>query len=179
MDNYNTTPEVFFSQQRNGAVIVMVAVMLVVLLGCVALAVDIGYLYVARAELQRAADAAAMAGALALGRSVQDSPLGDYYQSSEEVYSQAEKYATLNTAVGQGVALDRNSDITIGFLQFPHDLNAGLQTVALDQANAVQVVARRDSSNSTGQVKLFFAPIWRINSAPVSASAIAVLDDRF
>ncbi|KKL08384.1 hypothetical protein LCGC14_2576400, partial [marine sediment metagenome] len=45
-----------------GAIIVMVAVMLVVLLGCVALAVDIGYLYVARAELQRTADAAALAG---------------------------------------------------------------------------------------------------------------------
>ena len=41
----------------------MVAVLLVLLLGCVALAVDIGYLYVVRTELQRTADAAAMAGA--------------------------------------------------------------------------------------------------------------------
>ena len=173
---------VYLHQQRGarkGAVIVMVAVLLVVLLGCVALAVDIGYLYVARTELQRAADAAAMAGAQALGRSSQDSPLGDYYQSSEEVYSEAEKYARLNTAVGQGVVLDRHSDVKIGFLEFPHDLTASLQTVALDQANAVHVIARRNSANADGQIKLFFAPIWGLFSAPVSASAIAVLDDRF
>ena len=77
MNKYNTSSDVFFCQQRKGTIIVMVAVMLVVLLGCVALAVDIGYLYVARAELQRAADAAALAGAQAMGRDY-DSPFGEY-----------------------------------------------------------------------------------------------------
>ncbi len=178
MYNYNTTPGLVFCRQRKGAVIVMVAVLLVVLLGCVALAVDIGYLYVARTELQRTADAAAMAGALALGRSSSDGASGDYHQSSEEVYSEAEKYASLNAAVAQGVVLNRNSDITIGYLQFPHNLNAALQIVPLDQANAVQVIARR-SSNTGGEIPLFFAPLWGIDSSAVSASAIAVLDDRF
>ncbi len=178
MDNYNTTPDVFFCHQRKGAIIVMVAVMLVVLLGCAALAVDIGYLYVARAELQRTADAAAMAGAQALGRS-SDSPIGDYYQCSGVVYSEAEKYASLNAAVGQGVVLNRNSDITIGYLADPHDRNAALQIVSLDQANAVQVIARRTSSHTGGEIPLFFAPLWGLNSSTVGASAIAVLDDRF
>ena len=137
----------------------MVAILLVVLLGCVALAVDIGYLYVVRAELQRAADSAALAGALALGRGSDDSPLGDYYQSSEEVYIQAEKYALLNAAAGKGVAINRHSDVTIGYLEYPRDLSAALQTVPLDQCNAVKVIARRDSSNTDGQVNLFFASI--------------------
>ena len=178
MFNYSTTTDRLSCCQRKGAVIVMVAVLLVVLLGCVALAVDIGYLYIARTELQRTADAAALAGAMALGRSSSDSPSGDYYQSSEDVYIEAEQYASLNAAVGQSVVLNRNSDIAIGYLQFPHDLNDALQTVALDQANAVQVIARRTANNG-GEVPLFFASIWGINSSGVSASATAILDDRF
>jgi hypothetical protein len=157
----------------------MVAVMMVVLLGCVALAVDVGHLYVARTELQRAADAAALAGALALGRGSEDSPTGDYYRSSEKVYSQSELYAQLNAVIGKGVVIDRNTDVRIGYLQFPRNLSTTLEIVPLDQSNAVQVIARRTSSNADGQVGLFFAPIWGINSAAVSASAIAVLDDRF
>ena len=162
-----------------GAITVMVAIMLVVLLGCAALAIDIGHLYVARTELQRAADASALAGAMALGRGSEDDPYGDYYRFSEDVYSQAEKYANLNAVVGRGVVLNRNSDIKIGYLQYPRDLTASLQIVPLDSCNAVQVIARRDSSNADGRVGLFFAHIWGINSSNVSASAIAVLDDRF
>ena len=52
---------------RSGAVIVLVAVLLVVLLGFTVLAVDVGYMYNTRAELQNAADAAAMAAAVAMG----------------------------------------------------------------------------------------------------------------
>ena len=122
------------SHQPKGAVIVMVAVLLVVILGCAALAVDIGYLYVARAELQRTADAAAMAGAQALGRA-SDSPFGEYL-SAENIYSQAELYAQSNEVVRQGVVLNRNTDITIGYLANPRDRSAALQIVSLDQANA-------------------------------------------
>ena len=46
-----------------GATIVLVALMLAALLGIAALAIDVGMLYNARAEAQRAADAAALAGA--------------------------------------------------------------------------------------------------------------------
>ena len=164
---------------RKGAVTVLVAVLMVVLLGCAAMAVDIGHLYVARTELQRAADAAALAGALALGRTSDDAPYGDYYRDSEDIYSQAEKYALANKVVGHGVVVNRASDIKIGYLQYPRDLSASLQVVPLDACNAVQVIARRDSTSPDGRVRLFFAPIWGINSSNVSASAVAVLDDRF
>ncbi len=154
----------------------MVAVFLVVILGCAALALDIGYLYVARAELQRTADAAAMAGAQALGRDF-DSPFGEYLYPND-IYSQAESYAQSNKVVQEAVVLNRNADIIVGYLANPQDRSAALQIVALDQANAVQVIARRISGNG-GEIPLFFAPIWGINSSAVGASAIAVLDDRF
>ncbi len=104
MNNNNTTPNALFCQQRKGAVVVMVAVTLVVLLGCAALAVDIGYLYVARAELQRTADAAALAGAQALARG-SGTPFGEYLYL-EDIYSQAESYALSNEVLRQGLVLD-------------------------------------------------------------------------
>ncbi len=176
MNNYNTTPNVFFCQQRKGAVVVMVAVTLVVLLGCAALAVDIGYLYVARAELQRTADAAALAGAEALARG-SDTPFGEHLYR-EDIYNQAESYALSNKVLRQGLVLDRNTDITIGYLADPHDRSTTVQIVSLDQCNAVQVTARRTANNG-GEIPLFFAPIWGISSSAVGATAIAVLDDRF
>jgi hypothetical protein len=50
---------------KRGASLVLVALALVVLLSVLALAIDLGMLYVARNEAQRAADAAALAGAYA------------------------------------------------------------------------------------------------------------------
>ena len=50
---------------ERGQTIILVAVALVSLLGMAALAIDVVTLYVARSEMQRAADAAALAGAKA------------------------------------------------------------------------------------------------------------------
>src|SRR4029077_7265119 len=50
---------------EHGQTIILVAVAMVGLLGMVALSIDVVTLYVARSEMQRAADAAALAGAKA------------------------------------------------------------------------------------------------------------------
>jgi hypothetical protein len=50
-------------RDQKGAIIVVAALCLMMILGIAGLAVDLGYLYVVRCELQRAADAGAMAGA--------------------------------------------------------------------------------------------------------------------
>ncbi len=179
MNKSDRPKDIFFGYQRHqpkGTVIVMVAVLLLVLLGCVALAVDIGHLYVARTELQRTADAAAMAAAQGLARD-STTPFGEYLYA-EEIYSRAESFALSNEVVQQGIVLSRNDDIIVGFLTDPHDLTVALQIVPLDQANAVKVIARRTSS-SGGKIPLFFAPLLGISSSAVGASAVAVLDDRF
>ena len=51
---------------HKGATLVFVAIAMVMLLGFAALAVDLGYLYVVRGELQNAADSGALAGAQVL-----------------------------------------------------------------------------------------------------------------
>ncbi|HYO46022.1 MAG TPA: pilus assembly protein TadG-related protein, partial [Gemmatimonadota bacterium] len=50
-------------RNERGATIVLVSLMMAALMGMAALAIDVGMLYNARAEAQRAADSAALAGA--------------------------------------------------------------------------------------------------------------------
>lgn len=54
-----------FVSRDDGAVLALVAISAVALVGMLALAIDLGMLYTARSEAQRAADAAALAGASA------------------------------------------------------------------------------------------------------------------
>jgi Flp pilus assembly protein TadG len=54
-----------YRKDRKGSVLVIVALGMPVLIGMAGLAVDIGALFVVRSELQRAADAGALAGASA------------------------------------------------------------------------------------------------------------------
>lgn len=56
-------------KEESGQALVMVALLIGVLGGFAALVVDVGYMYVQKSELQSAADAAALAGAITLGKS--------------------------------------------------------------------------------------------------------------
>ena len=53
-------------KRRAGNILVFSVLMMVVMCGVLAFAVDLGYLYTLRTELQRSADAAALAGVAAL-----------------------------------------------------------------------------------------------------------------
>ena len=54
------------SSRRRGAIVVQIALMLTAIAGFAALTIDVGAMYNAKADLQRTADAAALAGAAAL-----------------------------------------------------------------------------------------------------------------
>ena len=112
----------FFQAKRKGTVIVMVAILMVVLIGCAALAVDVGYLYVARTELQRAADAGALAGAQGLRRT-DLTPTGEYLYPYE-VYELAESYTGKNICARKNAVLNRDTDIKIGYCGGPANLIA-------------------------------------------------------
>ncbi len=59
-------PKVKRLKERRGAVLPLVAILIFVLLGFAAFAIDLGYLHVVKGELQNAADAGALAGAASL-----------------------------------------------------------------------------------------------------------------
>src|SRR5215216_6691847 len=109
-------------QDRQGSVLVITTLLLVVMLTFLAFAIDIGYLQLARVELQQSADAAALAACAEL---VDDEAIAGSPDLTDEVSSArtyAVTYAGLNKVCQQGPLVDSNTanstsgDIVIGNL---------------------------------------------------------------
>jgi len=167
--------------RRRGAVAVMFAVMIVVLLGFAALSVDVGHLYLAKAELQRTADAAALSGALSLADDRQI-----MYDEGEQSEAQLQEMAL--AAAGQAVTIAalnsannvdpilQNGDVVVGEFDFTNP-TAPLDTTGY--VNAVQVTARLTQASANGPVAHFFAPVIGAMHSDVTATAVAAFDDHF
>lgn len=152
------------SQPRRGAIAALSAVVMVVMLGFVALAVDVGAIMHCRTQLQSAADGAAYAAAQSLGPN----------SSVFSVNSAAREVAMMNAyganANASGTLL-ADSDVVIG----KWDKTARILTPDTPAyANAVQVTVRRSASNGSA-LPLLFAPVLGSNTADISATATAYL----
>jgi Mg-chelatase subunit ChlD len=141
---------------RRGAVAVLVALLLIFIMGMVAFGVDIGYIVLVRAQLQNAADSAAMAAVPAMIDDV------------DAVYDAANLYAGKHWAGGQNVALE-TSDVEIG----TWDSDAETFTPSGGSSgNAVRVTARRNA------VPLFFGVVLGRQTFNAEASAVAMSNPR-
>jgi Flp pilus assembly protein TadG len=135
---------------ERGMTLVMVAVGLVAFLSATMLAVDVGMLMVARTEAQNAADAGALAGAVALG-------FDDYEDRS------ADGPAVTN-AIGAGTAVEngvvnRQASVMAEDVTFP----------AIDQ---IRVRVQRTTARQN-PVAMFFAPMFGRDTVDVGAVATA------
>jgi uncharacterized membrane protein len=163
-----------FNPIRNnrGQILVIAAVLLVfVLLGFGALAVDFGYFYHTKNELQCAADAAALAGAKDLDGT--NDPTQTISRNTASVY------AGLNIAAGSAVlvssdgtsSISPSNDITVGFWDISTGYNAfsaGTLTI-----NAVQVRTRRTADSPGGGVGRLLGRIYSSVATDISATAVA------
>ncbi len=170
--------------RRRGSIVVLSALLMVALAAMIAFAVDVGYLQVAKTQLQQAADAAALAATAEL---VDDDVLGgtaDLSAETTSARSMAVTYAAANKVGSVSPAIDSNSsnsasgDIVIGYLQNPSDPTQSMDFSDPDQANAVQVLVQR-TANSNGEVHLFFARILGTESQGVTATATAAMVTNF
>jgi len=165
---------------RAGTIVILFALMLMLLLGVVALAVDYGYLCVVRGQLQRTADAAALAGASALYKVDGSLETSWYCLSPDPVDArlQARQYVRANPAaakdadVGLNVENAPGGDILLGHLFYPQDLQEPLN-LAFDPPNSVRVRVPFTTSHANGSVGLFFAKALGIYDADVEAAATA------
>ena len=133
-----------------GMTLVMVATGMLAFLSATALAVDVGMFMVARTEAQRAADAGALAGAVALG-----------YNDPNDF--SATGPAVLN-AIGAATAGD-NSVVNQQASVLPEDVTFPTPT---------QVRVRVQRSSMRGNpLTTFFAPIFGINTVNLGAEATA------
>lgn len=153
------------SRRHRGAVVIFTAVGMVTLVAFAALAIDLGYLFVVKAELQSTADAAALAGA---GTMFDQRGL-----NVPRAISQAAEYAGRNLKLSAGSALQQ-MDVTIGRIAEPFTLSSPLVPVTDETANAVRTVVYRDRGHGN-PVPLWFANIFGNSDADVSAVAVAGL----
>lgn len=168
--------------RRRGNVAVVTAVSIPLLLGFVALAVDVGLLYNTRAELQRSADAAAMAAAWELLDRDRLAGAPNATEEMEAARQAAQVYAGLNKVLQESPTIDPNSanamggDVVIGYLNDPTDRSESISTTSPNGFNTVYVRVRRDAG-ANGAVPLFFANIFGFSSASLGADAAAVFKD--
>jgi len=160
--------------RRRGNILALTAVLMIVLIAFVALAVDVGYLYTVRNELQRTADAAAIAAAWELCDRDGNATNSNATNLSTSARGMAVQYAGFNK-VGAESPLLATDDVNVGYMANPSDPNDALvATPSGELPNAVFVRVQRTSVQN-GQIPLFFARILGIESTAATADATAAL----
>lgn len=158
-------------RQQRGGITVQVAVSLVFIMGFAAMSVDMGSIYVAKAELQRTADAAAMAAASNLVNSDE----GDYILNARMA---ATEVAQMNTVLGTPSHLDPSADVVFGRSVYDPASGTFSFTAGMQPFDAVQVTVRRTEGSSDGAVKLNFARVLGMSEKNLEATATAMLVPR-
>ncbi len=188
MSGKNMKPKSIVNDQ-SGAVLIVIAITLTVLMGMVAIALDIGHLAVVRNQVQNAADAGALAGARVLYTSVSGTTI-IVNPAANEI---ASAVTSTNESDGFGVEA-RPEDITKGHWCFnctgpdgergvftPNDAVTSFSLNTLNFAdldadpnyiNAVRVIASRGPAI---QAASYFARIFGHTGFSVKAEAVAWL----
>ena len=173
-----------FRARRRATVAILTMVMLVVIMGFAALTIDIGRLYVARGELQRYADAAALAGAFiyttdAMLKVRLDASAAD--EISGVISSGAMLASTTsleNPTLGDPTALEA-TDLVFGKIDLANPTNPINTNPTASDYNVTQVVLRRsDSSGTNGSIPYYFAPVMGRLTGETAVLAAAAFDDR-
>ena len=153
--------------QQKGAVTLLVALTLPILVGAAALAVDMAYLHVVRNELQNDADAAALAGARVLYNPATGSTEWSLAQA------QANAAIPLNRATGVQLAVGQ---VQTGYWNLAGSssvLQSLPMTPTANDAPAVQVTVRKAEGQNSGPVRTFLAGILGTATVPLQATAVA------
>ncbi|MCA9126709.1 MAG: VWA domain-containing protein [Planctomycetales bacterium] len=133
------------ARNRRGAMIIMVAIVLVILVVGAVFSVDVAYMHMIRAELRTATDAAARAGSETLART----------QDPNQARLAAIDIASRNLVAGQGLTIPAGS-VDVGRVERAGN---GRMTFVANQPplTAVRVTGIRSDASPDGAVPLFFA----------------------
>jgi Flp pilus assembly protein TadG len=179
------------AMNQRGVTAILVALLLVVLVGFTALAIDVGHLVFVRNELQNAADAGALAGARFL---YEEDGTAVNVEANQRAYAAARDNRALSTAGAiavdvnwsEGQNAGANVDVQRGHWSFAtreFTANDSLVPVDLwnvsdeeldnnpDFINAVRVMARRQATPAFS----FFARIFGHQGFQLSAEAVAYI----
>lgn len=151
---------------RGGSVLPVVAVLLSVLVGMIAFAIDIGVVAHARTGLQSTADAGSLSG------------LGKLYSGSNTTQDFTVAKAEVNKYVGGSAGnmpglVTADSDIQFGYFDPAAAAGSRFSTDTTNhKANALRVTLRRDGTTNP-RLRLFFGPVLGKSENNVQAQATA------
>jgi hypothetical protein len=153
------------SKTRQGAIVVLAAVMIIVFLASVVFSVDVSYMQLTKAKLRAATDAAARAAGEGLSRA----------QDVNYARQAAKDIAAANKVAGRPLVLD-DSDIVFG-KSAQQSSGAWTFTPNGQPINAVRVIGRRTREAPSGSVPLFFGRVFNVlDFEPVQAATVVRLD---
>jgi Ca-activated chloride channel family protein len=154
------------NKERRGAMLVLIAVCLPLLIIMAAFAVDVAWMQLTRTELRSATDAAARAGAKQLSLS----------QSTTTARASSKDAAKRNLVAGKPMLLS-DSDIVFGNGTQATELSRFKFTAGGKKPNAVQVTGRRTKSSLAGPVNLLFSGVLGVKQfQPVETATSTQLD---
>lgn len=161
--------------QEQGVIALLVALLLPILIGAGAFAVDFSYRFLVRSELQNAADATALAAAACLYGRAQCGNLNattpDWTTARQSAVNYVSKNSSENTAL-------TNVVIDYGYWNItgtPAEIQPLPKTPTNNDLPAIKVTISKTDGSNGGPVKTFLAPVLGIYSHPLSATAVAVI----
>ena len=163
-------------QTRRGAITVLAALLSIVLIGMVAFSVDIGYVLTAKEELQRTADASALAACWEYGQRLSDGNSSP--DSASYARATAANYAALNPVTRNPMSVDTNpsndpgGDIVFGYIADFKNSQSEFQTGNQAVYNAVRIRLHKNTTIN-GEVPYFFARIFGLDGQVLDTEAIA------
>lgn len=159
--------------RRRGATLILSVILMFGLFSFVAFGIDLGYLAQSRAEIQRSADAAAMAGCWEIYAGIER---GRSLESSRPAARQAAAdFSLLNPVCRSGPSLDLSElsqDVQIGYFSDPR--NAVLSSDSSQPFFGVQTLVSRTAAKN-GEIPFFFGKIFGDPGIPMQTSATAVM----
>jgi Flp pilus assembly protein TadG len=168
---------------RRGAFAVIFALFLPILVGMMALTVDIAVISTAQSEMAAAADAAALAGAQQLisdSRMLANPNMAAMITSAQ---SNATYIATSNPVLGAAPVLVSNpnnlvtGEVVVGYLDPLKNFTSTISTSGLQtDYNAVQVRITRDATHG-GVIPAFFSRLEGYNGTSMTATSTALVQN--
>ena len=149
---------------RHGIVYIWVIVVLLLLISVIGLALDVGKVLFVAHQLQNAADSAVLAGARVVKIS-QNSARQNAVEAALANYADQ-----VNVQLASNLGNDPDGDIVVG----RYDMQTSIFTPTTVAANALKVVARRNSGSLGGPVDLNFGTLFNMDTCNLSRYAIAV-----
>jgi hypothetical protein len=164
-----------FLVDQDGAIAVVIALLLPVLFGFAGLAVDIGHIYAVDSQLKNAADAGALSGAKAL------LPLLSGIPNWSNAETEAPKAVKLNYYDADTAETHfTDCEVTYGYWSFTANSNPpslqspGIIPTANDYP-AVMVKVSKTAGKNGGPVQMFLASVLGVLSADRSATSVAII----